>query len=164
MYSLTGSWQELGGKFLVDRNPLAEHHPPYQPYQLQRAYIARLGHQSLVAPQSIHQLADITNQSGVIRIASVASVQRKLKQILSEPDIGQREVALRQYAKDLGCSLASTYTGNGKKHLEEELVRRIQEASRSNRETRLWWIAFVSAVASVFSALAAWWAVVSQSR
>ena len=69
-----------------------------------------------------------------------------------------REPALREFAIELGCSLASTYTSNGI-HLEEETVRRIQEASRSIRESRLWWIAFISALASVFSALAAWLAV-----
>jgi hypothetical protein len=81
-------------------------------------------------------------------------MSRKLKSIMKEkPD--KRETALRRYAQELGCSLSSTYTSEGK-HLEEEVVRRIQE---SIRETRMWWIALISAVASVFSALAAWFAV-----
>lgn len=70
----------------------------------------------------------------------------------------EREIALRKYAQELGCSLSSSYTYDAK-HLEEEIVRRIQEAIRSIRESRMWWIAFISAVASVFSALAAWFAV-----
>ncbi|HVP76723.1 MAG TPA: hypothetical protein VMV04_02410 [Thermodesulfobacteriota bacterium] len=84
-------------------------------------------------------------------------LQRKLQKIMKlHPQ--QRETAMREYAMELGCSLSSTYTSNGK-HLEEEMVKRIQEAMRSIRETRMWWIAFVSAVASVISALAAWLAV-----
>ena len=71
-----------------------------------------------------------------------------------------REVALRELAQKLGCSLFSTYGGDGGKHLEEELIRRIQEAARSIRESRLWLIALISAIASVISALAAWHAVV----
>lgn len=70
----------------------------------------------------------------------------------------ERETALREFAQELGCSLASTYTTDGK-HLEEEVVRRIQEAIRSIRESRTWWIAVIAAASSAFSALAAWLAV-----
>ncbi len=42
---------------------------------------------------------------------------------------------------------------------EAELQRRVSDALRSNREHKLWIIALVSAIASVFSALAAWFAV-----
>ncbi len=84
-------------------------------------------------------------------------MQKRLQQIMKlNPD--QRETALREYAQELGCSLSSSYTSDGK-HLEEDIVRRIQESMRSIRESRMWWIAFVSAIASVFSALAAWFAV-----
>lgn len=69
-----------------------------------------------------------------------------------------RETALREYAQELGCSLSSSYTPDGK-HLEEEVVRRIQEAMRSIRESRMWLVAFFSAIASAFSAAAAWFAV-----
>ncbi len=85
-------------------------------------------------------------------------VQRKIKKIMSIKDRDKREVALREFAVKLGCSLSSTYTSDGK-HLEEELIRRIQEAARSIRESRLWLIALISAIASLFSALAAWFAV-----
>jgi hypothetical protein len=84
-------------------------------------------------------------------------LQRKLQKIMKlRPE--QREIAMREYAIELGCSLSSSYTSNGK-HVEEEMVKRIQEAMRSIREARMWWIAFVSGVASVISALAAWFAV-----
>ncbi len=79
---------------------------------------------------------------------------------MEKPD---REVALRELAQELGCSLSSTYGGDGSKHLEDELVRRIQEAARSIREARLWWIAVISAIASAISALAAWTAVILSS-
>lgn len=86
------------------------------------------------------------------------NVQRKIKKIMSISDKEKREVALRSLANELGCSLSSTYTSDGK-HLEDEIIARIQEAARSIRESRLWWIAFASAIASALSALAAWFAV-----
>lgn len=88
----------------------------------------------------------------------MTNVQKHIKKIMTIKDSGEREVALRKLAKEHGCSLASTHTSDGK-HFEEELIRRIQEAARSNRESCLWWIAFISAIASAFSALAAWFAV-----
>ena len=74
----------------------------------------------------------------------------------------EREIALREYAQEIGCSVSSSYTSEGK-HLEEEMVRRIHESIRSIRESRLWWIAVLSAIASVLSALAAWMAVLKVS-
>ena len=90
------------------------------------------------------------------------NVQRRIKNIMAEDVEPAREIALREVARELGCSLASTY-GDGRKHLEEEVVRRIQEAARSIREARLWWIAVFSAIASVISSLAAWAAVIFSS-
>ena len=89
------------------------------------------------------------------------NVQRRLKAIMAEDVEQVRRLELRNLARELGCSLASTFSGSGdeRKHLEEEVVRRIQEAARSMREARLWWIALLSASASVISALAAWVAV-----
>ena len=87
------------------------------------------------------------------------NIQRKIKIIMTK-DKSDREVALRKLARELGCSLSSTYDGNMDKHLEEEIIRRIQEAARSIRESRLWWIALISSIASAISALAAWYAVV----
>ena len=85
-------------------------------------------------------------------------IQRQIKKIMTIKDRDKREGALRQLAVKLGCSLSSTYTSDGK-HIEEELIRRIQEAARSIRESRLWLIALASAIASALSALAAWFAV-----
>jgi hypothetical protein len=83
--------------------------------------------------------------------------QRLIKKIMNISDISERETKLRTLAKDLSCSLSSTYADG--KHMEEELIRRIHEAARSHRESYLWFIAFISAIASVFSAIAAWFAV-----
>ncbi len=85
------------------------------------------------------------------------NIQKRIKKIMAIKDLNERAVALRELAAKIGCSLSSTYAGD--KHLEEEVIRRIQEAARSERESRLWWIAFLSGIASVLSALAAWLAV-----
>jgi uncharacterized protein with GYD domain len=73
-------------------------------------------------------------------------VQRRIRAILIISDLTQREQQLRALAAKVGCSVASTYTTYGK-HLEEELIRRIQEAAREERDSRLWWFAVVSRVA-----------------
>ena len=92
------------------------------------------------------------------------NVQHKIKQIMQISDRNEREIKLRKLAQEYGCSLSSTYTSDGTKHMEDEIIRRIQEADRSIRESRLWWIAAISAVAAVFSAMAAWLAVYFSSR
>ena len=89
----------------------------------------------------------------------MTTIQKQIKKIMAINDKDKREIALRVLANKLGCSLSSTYTSDGRKHLEEEVIRRIQEAARSIRESRLCWIAVISAIASAFSALAAWFAV-----
>ena len=80
-------------------------------------------------------------------------MSKKLKNIM-EMKKEERETKLREYLNDLGGSLFSTYTSNGK-HLEDEIVARIINIERSNREEGLWKIAFISAIASVVSALVA---------
>lgn len=85
-------------------------------------------------------------------------MNRRLQKIM-KLNPRERETTLREYAQELGCSLSSSYTTEGK-HLEEEVVVRIHEAMRSIRESRTWWIAVIAALASVFSALAAWFAVI----
>ena len=89
------------------------------------------------------------------------NVQRRLKEIMAEDVAQVREADLRILARKMGCSSAFVYDrGSGCRQFhEEEVVRRIQEAARGIRETRLWWIALFSAIASGISALAAWTAV-----
>lgn len=83
------------------------------------------------------------------------NVEKRIERILKSPD---HDVPLRKLAEELGCSLESTYEPSAK-HLEAEVVRRIREAASSQRNARLYWIAIISAIASVLSALAAWCAV-----
>ena len=72
----------------------------------------------------------------------------------------ERGTALRTLAQELGCSLGSIYEPQTGKLLEEEVVRRIQDAVREERDSRLWWVAFISAATAVVSALTALIAVV----
>lgn len=71
-----------------------------------------------------------------------------------------RGVELKQYTQELGVSLSQLYDTHGNID-EPELQRRVQEAERSLRENALWFVAVISAVASMISALAAWSAVLS---
>lgn len=60
-------------------------------------------------------------------------MSKKIRQILKIQDRQKREIELRKYAKELGCSLQGTYTSNGL-HLEQEVVRRIMDAERDLEE------------------------------
>ena len=64
---------------------------------------------------------------------------------------------LEERAREIGVSLDDLYSGAVIN--EPELQRRVIEAERSLRESRLWLIALISAIASVVSAIAAWVAV-----
>jgi hypothetical protein len=83
------------------------------------------------------------------------SVQKRLRSILLTNDSVKRSSELRMLAQHLGCSLGSIYETQTGKLLEEELVRRIQQAVSEERASNLWWVAVISAVASVVSALTA---------
>lgn len=75
---------------------------------------------------------------------------------------GERKKELKEYGRELGVSLNSLESnpaGEFSKFYEEDLIKRIYEAERSRREERLWIIAFLSAIAAIISALAAWFAV-----
>lgn len=61
-------------------------------------------------------------------------------------------------AEELGVSLSQLYDSKG--HINEpELQRRVAEAERSIRESKLWVVAVIAAMAAVISALGAWAAV-----
>ena len=66
--------------------------------------------------------------------------------------------ALEQRARELGVSFHSLATQSGNDH--SILQQRVIEAERAIRESMLWIVALVSAIASAISALAAWAAVV----
>jgi len=63
---------------------------------------------------------------------------------------------LLKEAKDLGVSLSEI----GCPVNYAELQRRVMEAKRFQRESRLWIVALASAVASIISAAAAWYAII----
>jgi len=62
---------------------------------------------------------------------------------------------LIEEAKRLGVSLEHTKNRDGSLR-EGALQARVREAKRARRESALWLIAFISAIASLFSAIAAW--------
>jgi hypothetical protein len=69
------------------------------------------------------------------------------------------ETEVLKLAQDLGVSTHGTLkTESGWSNIPE-LQSRIINAQRAIREGRLWWVALISAIASMFSALAAWVAV-----
>lgn len=65
---------------------------------------------------------------------------------------------LIEETKQLGVSLEHTKNRDGSLR-EGALQARVREAKRARREKALWLIAFISAIASLFSAIAAWIAV-----
>ncbi len=74
--------------------------------------------------------------------------------------------ALKLRAEELGVNIASgemiNVAGQGMASIpahEHEIQRRVLEAERHGRESRLWIVALVSAIASVISAAAAWVAI-----
>ena len=71
---------------------------------------------------------------------------------------------LEQRARELGVDIqGSPRTGSSSgarpRAEDNELQQRVMEAERANRESRLWLLALISALASVISALAAWAAI-----
>ena len=92
------------------------------------------------------------------------NLQRRLKKILDQTQPGSlgRTQQLEKLAQEIGCTIAGAKDTFGILN-EAEVIRRIQEACRSIRENRLWWIALISAIASLLSAFAAWSAVLSRS-
>lgn len=73
----------------------------------------------------------------------------------------ERHTELRRYAIELGASVLHLEESIGTWH-EEELIERIINGERSNREEKLSLLAFLSAIAAIVSALAAWIAVLSK--
>ncbi len=65
---------------------------------------------------------------------------------------------LRKEALALGVSLQATSGQRGISR-DDIIQERVRDAKRSRRESSLWIIALVSSIASIISALAAWYAV-----
>ena len=71
---------------------------------------------------------------------------------------------LEKQCQELGIDITGeprtqSSSGNRPRATDFELQRRFIEAQRSAREHNLWIVALISAIASLFSALAAWIAV-----
>jgi hypothetical protein len=69
------------------------------------------------------------------------------------------EIELRKLAQQLGVSTHGLVDPTDSKTNIPELQSRIINVQRSIREGRLWWIALISTVGSLLSALAAWIAI-----
>ena len=74
---------------------------------------------------------------------------------------------LERRACELGVDMSGdlrtqSSSGRAPRAPDYELQRRVIEAERRNRESRLWVLAVISAIASVVSALTAFWAVVKK--
>ena len=84
-------------------------------------------------------------------------MSRKLKKIMSIKNIGERNKKLSEYLTSLGGTI---YRISPRiESITEDVISKIIELERANREEKLWIIALLSAIASIFSALAAWYAV-----
>lgn len=73
--------------------------------------------------------------------------------------------ALKEEARKLGLSEDNWFeqrdhsVSSTGKFREAAVQARVREAKRARRENRLWIVAIISALASLFSAIAAWFAV-----
>lgn len=120
----------------------------------------------------------------------IAVYRQRLREILNIGDENQRLGELKQLAKDVGAgyehneivaaTVTTTHTGSGTSHetrthgnsiSESELVLNINNALQTEMmidmcktATRNYLIAFIAAIAAVFSALAAWSAIVAVNR
>ncbi len=72
---------------------------------------------------------------------------------------GEREIKLKEYLISLGGTTTRTLNAETGRTVEDIIVSRIINLERSHREEKLWIIALLSAIASIFSALAAWYVV-----
>jgi hypothetical protein len=68
--------------------------------------------------------------------------------------------ALEKRARELGCDIqgdpiTQSISGHKKRAEDNELQRRVIEAERSNRESKMWILALLSAIASIISAMTA---------
>jgi hypothetical protein len=79
-----------------------------------------------------------------------------MKKLLTGQDLEKRCLVL---GIDTKGTLPHTGQRGENKATDADLQRRLIEAERANRESKLWWFALVSALASVLSAVAAFVAV-----
>jgi len=87
----------------------------------------------------------------------------KRKKIMRIKDFDERNSKLLDLAREYGMSTADVDPSCGGEGTLQEaaLIQRIMDGERSRREKSYWIIALASALASIFSALVAWYAVIS---
>lgn len=83
------------------------------------------------------------------------NVQKQIQAIIKLPH-KEQDAPLRELARKIGVTTQGILNQSDNTN-KVELIRRIQEADRCLRESRTRWFAFVSAIASIVAALAAWW-------
>ena len=83
----------------------------------------------------------------------------KLKRIMNLRK-EDRGVELKKYLISLGGTTTRTLNAETGRPVEDIIVSRIIDLERSHREEKLWIIALLAAIASILSALAAWFAVI----
>ena len=86
-------------------------------------------------------------------------MSKKLQDIMKLQK-GEREIKLKEYLISLGGTTARSLNSETGRSVEDIIVSRIINLERSHREEKLWIIALLSAIASILSALAAWFAVI----
>jgi hypothetical protein len=86
-------------------------------------------------------------------------MSRKLKNIMALRK-EDRGVELKKYLISLGGTTTRSLNAKTGRTVEDIIVSRIINLERSHREEKLWIVALLSAIASILSALAAWFAVI----
>ena len=86
-------------------------------------------------------------------------MSKKLQNIM-KLEKEEREIELKKHLINLGGTTTRTLNAETGRTVEDIIVSRIQNLERSHREEKLWIIALLSAIASILSALAAWFAVI----
>jgi len=89
---------------------------------------------------------------------STLCYSKKLKNIMKLPK-EERDTGLKEFLISLGGSTTGLLNAKTGRCVEHGLVDKIINLVRLHREEKLWILAFLSAIASIFSALAAWYVV-----
>lgn len=90
---------------------------------------------------------------------SALCYSKKLKKIMRLPK-ENREIELKNFLISLGGSTTGLLFSKSGRYSENDLIDRIIVLARLHREEKLWTLAFISAIASIISAIAAWVAII----
>lgn len=90
---------------------------------------------------------------------------KRLKKALAIKEQSKRYEALTKLAGDIGVSILR-HKGGARGYApadEARLVTRIREAIRTDAALRVAWVAVISTIIALLSAIAAWWVAISRS-